>query len=308
MVQNMMTVGAQALVLLLLMLTGLVCGKRGLLGPAAVTGMTNLVLYVALPCSLIRAFELELTPQTLLDLLISMAAAFGCLLFSFLAASLLIREKSPSRRKILTLAATFTNCNFMAFPLQTALIGPTGIFYGSAYAMATPLLFWTGGIVYLEGDRKAFSWRNAVLNPGTVGLTGGLALFLGRVTLPGVLDSAMSHLANLAVPLPMLIVGCQLARTDFRRILKDRMGWVATLLRLLVLPLAALGLLYAFGVRGSVLVATAIAASAPSATLVAMMAQKCGREPQLAAELVSLQTLASIATMPVVVGLAQLLA
>jgi Predicted permeases len=308
MLSNLLTVGGQAFVLFLLILVGFACGKTKLIGPAAVSGMTSLALYVVIPCTLISAFQLELTPDTLRDFLISAAAAVCIHALNFFLSQLTLRERDGGRKRVLVMASTFSNCNFMAFPLQTALIGSMGIFYGSAYAMVTPLLFWTAGVAYLSGNTRSFSLRQAVVNPGILGIAAGLFLFFTGITLPDILESAVDHLASMAVPLPMIIIGCQLADTDLRHALRDRMGWMVALLRLLALPLAELGLLYLVGIRGNVLVATVIAASAPPAAIVAMLAERCGQNPRLAAELVSLQTLMSILTMPFVVALAQLLA
>jgi predicted permease len=307
MLENLVTVGGQALVLFFLIAVGFVCGKARLIPSSAITGMTNLTLYVVIPCTLISAFQLKLTAETLRDFLLSLAAAVCIHAVNFLIGYLVIRDRDDGRKRVLTLAATFSNCNFMAFPLQTALIGPMGIFYGSSYAMVTPLAFWTGGVVYLEGNLGSFSWKKAVLNPGIFGIAAGLIVFFCGITLPDTLNAAVTHLANMAVPLPMVIIGCQLAETDLRGILRDKMGWLVAALRLLLLPLAELGVMYAVGIRGSVLLATTIAACAPPAAIVAMMAQRCGRKPELAAELVSLQTLLSIITMPFVVGLAKFL-
>jgi len=308
MLENVLTVGAQALVLFLLILVGYFCGRADLIPEGAVAGMTNLALYIVIPCTLISAFQLKLTPETLRDFLLGAAAALAIHLLSFLVSVLVLREKDGTRKRIFTMACTFTNCNFMGFPLQTALLGPTGIFYGTPYAMISPLLLWTGGIVYLSGDVKAFRWRKALLNPGVFGIAAGLVLFVGGVTLPDILNTAVKHLADMAVPLPMLVIGCQLAHTDLRNILRDRMAWLCAALGLLILPLGEVGLMVLCGIRGSVLVANAIAAATPPGAAVAMLAQRNGLDPKLAAELVSSQTLMSIITMPLVVGLAQLLA
>ncbi|MCI2056842.1 MAG: AEC family transporter [Oscillibacter sp.] len=308
MLENVMTVGVQALILFALIMVGFVLGKAKLISPPAIIGMTNLTLYVVIPCTLINAFQLELTPNTLRDFLISLAAAVGIHAFNFLTGFVLIRDKDPVRKRVFVLAATFSNCNFMGFPLQTALIGSAGIFYGSSYAMVTPLTIWTGGVLYLDGDSKSFSLKKALLNPGIFGIIAGLLVFFSGVTLVGPVEAVVAHLASMAVPLPMVIIGCQLADMDLRQILRDKTAWLVAGLRLLILPLSEMAILYLLGVRGNVLLATIIAACAPPAAIVAMMAQRSGKEPELASEMVSLQTLLSIVTMPFVVGLTQMLA
>ena len=283
MLANFLMVGQQALVLFILILVGFCCGKAKLFGQETVAGMTDLVLYIVVPCSLISAFQLDLAAQAL------------------------IREKDPDRKRVFCLATAMTNCNFMAFPLQTALIGPSGIFYGSAYATMSPLLFWTGGVVYLSGDARSFSWKKAVCNPGITGIVLGLFFFFTGLQLPEVLMTVVDDISAVNIPLPMIIIGYQLSHADLRHVILDKMSWLCAFLRLLALPLAALFLMYLCGIRGNVLIGTIVAAACPAGTLVAMMAEKCGKEAQLAAELVSFQTLLSVITIPIIVGLAETL-
>ena len=106
----------------------------------------------------------------------------------------------------------------------------------------------------------------------------------------------------------MLIIGCQLAHADLRKLLHDRWSWAGAALRLLVLPLMALAILALLGLRGDMLMATVICAAAPPAAIVAMLAENCGRDPVLASGVVSFHTLLSVITMPVVVSIAQIVA
>ena len=308
MLENFLMVGQHALILFILMGIGYCFGKSKLLAPEAVTGITNLVLYLVVPCSLISAFQLDLTAETLHDFLLSMLLAFVIVLACFFIPFFLLPEKDPIRKRIFCLAMALTNCNFMAFPLQTALIGPTGIFYGSAYATVCPLLFWTGGVAYLTGDANSFSWRKALCNPGIAGIALGLFFFFSGINLPPVLMTVVDDISAMNIPLPMLLIGYQLSQANLHHVVADRMSWVCALLRLVLLPLGALMVMYLVGVRGSVLIATTVAAACPAGTLVAMMAEKCNKGARLAAELVSFQTLLSVITMPLVVGLAETLA
>ena len=66
--------------------------------------------------------------------------------------------------------------------------------------------------------------------------------------------------------------------------------------------------MYACGVRGDILVACTIAASAPVAATTTMFATKFKADVELSVGIVSATTLLSIATMPLVVSLATMIA
>ena len=204
--------------------------------------------------------------------------------------------------------AVFSNCGFMGYPLLASLMGDIGLFYGSAYNLIFTALLWTAGISYLQHRKGPLRLRKLILNPGIIGMALGFSVFLLQIQLPPVLETTVDYLGNVAVSLPMLIIGCQLAHADLKRLLHDRWSWVGAALRLLVMPLLALLLLYLLGLRGDVLMATVICAAAPPAAMVAMLAENCGRDPVLASGVVSFHTLLSVVTMPVVVSIAQLFA
>ena len=78
-------------------------------------------------------------------------------------------------------------------------------------------------------------------------------------------------------------------------------------LRLLVLPLTSLGICLALNVSHDLTLVLLIAASAPPAALLSMFAARFGKDTALTSSLVSVQTAISALTMPVLVGLAEVL-
>ena len=116
-------------------------------------------------------------------------------------------------------------------------------------------------------------------------------------------------MASLNTPLAMLVIGFYLAGADFRRVLATPAAYVAAFMRLVVLPLALVGVLWLMRGRldRTMSLAIVIAASAPVAAMVTMFAAKFDRDVDLSVGLVSGTTLLSMLTMPPVVALAMAL-
>ena len=106
---------------------------------------------------------------------------------------------------------------------------------------------------------------------------------------------------------PMVVIGYQLSQADFRRALHGASFWVSAALRLLILPLLALGVCMLMRLDSGVTLAVVIAASTPPAALLGMFAAKFDKDVSLAPSLVAVQTLLSMITMPLVLGLAKFL-
>jgi hypothetical protein len=196
----------------------------------------------------------------------------------------------------------------MSLPLQQAILGDDGVLYGASFIAIFNLIVWSYGITLMSGDRRHISPKKLLLNPGIIGLAVGLLIFLCSLSVPQVIASPISYLAALNTPLPMIIIGYHLAQSDFRKAFYDRACLCAIALRLIVLPLAALGLLYLCGMRGTMLTATVISAAAPTAAITTMFSSKFNQAVELSVNMVSLSTIFSICTIPLIVTLTQAIA
>ena len=308
MLESFLAVGTQVAILFLLVGIGFALGKLNKMDDRASLGMTNLVIYVVAPSMMIVSFQRPLESQSLRNFGIVIAIAIAVHLFSAVCSYPMIRDKDPERRHTLQYASIFTNCGFMAFPLQNALLGSIGIFYGSAYSLVFTVLGWTYGVYLLTGDKSKLGIKPILMNPGVIGSAIALALYLGQVTLPEIIFTPLEYMAGLNTPLPMVILGYQLSHADLRTAIRGVSSWVTALLGLIVTPVVALVLCLVLHVDAPVTIVVTIAAAAPPAALLSMMSVKFGKDAELASSITSVHTLLSALTMPVIVGLAQYLA
>lgn len=308
MLLSFLTVAQQVVVLFLLIGTGVICGKTGILQSGAVKCCSELVMIIVTPSIIIQSFLRPFDPSMLEGLGLSCLIALLVHVATILIAHLVLHDPVARRERVLRVGTVFSNCGFMSLPLQDALLGDTGVFYGAAYVAVFNLLLWSYGLIEMSGNRQYLSPRKMLLNPGVLAIAAGLILFLGSVSLPEVLSAPLGHLAALNTPLPMLIIGFYLGQTDLRAALKDGRSYAAIALRLLAVPLLTLGILYLCGVRDVLLVSSIISASAPVAAATTMFAAKFDCDTDLSVNMVSLSTLFSIITMPLIVGLAQVIA
>ena len=103
----------------------------------------------------------------------------------------------------------------------------------------------------------------------------------------------------------MIVIGHYLAGAKLGHVLRNFHVQLATVLRLVVIPVAAVAALMLLRpANGVMAVAVATAASAPAAGLTAMFAARYGRDVETAVGLVTWTTLLSIISMPLVVGFA----
>lgn len=267
--------------------------------------MTNLVLYIVSPCVIINSYQREFDKTMLLGLGITALATVVSMGLCAVFAHLVIHDKDKRREKTLIFASVFSNAGYMSLPLQQALLGDDGVFYGATYVAMFNVVVWTYGIVEMSRDFKNISPKKIIFNPGVIGTAIGLVLFIFSIKLPTVIGTPISYLAALNTPVPMFVVGYQLANAKIR--ITGKNAILTIILRLLVLPFIMLGGLYMFGITGTLFVACVIAASAPCAAITSMFAERFDGDTGLASTMVSVTTLLSVLTMPVIIGIATML-
>ena len=298
----------QVIILLVLIMLGVVLAKSGILTDKGVKSMTDMVLLLVTPCviikSFMRQFDKSLFKALLLCFLIAALAHLGFILLS----RLLLRTKDIKRQRVLQFGAIFSNCGYMSIPLQQALLGDIGVFYGSAYIAVFNVIIWSYGLYLMSGDKKTLTLKKLTLNPGIIGVAVGLVLFIFSLPVPKVISEPISYLASLNTPLPMIIIGYHLANSKLLAGIKDIKYIIALLLKLVVFPLLALGIMYIFGVRGVMLISATISCAAPTAAITTMFSAKYENDTALSVAMVSLSTILSLISMPLIITLAQLVA
>lgn len=299
-----MEIAQQVLVLFILISVGFGCGKKGVLTEHASKKMTDIVLYVVTPCVMVSAFQREFSFELLGSVLIAALTAAAIMTASILLTRLVIRDKNEARKKVLQFAVIFSNCGFMSLPLQKALLGDDGWFFGSIFVAVFNVFCWTYGLVDMSGDKKQLSIKKLALNPGIIGVTAAVILFICQLRLPVFILDPVTHLANLNTPLPMLIIGFYLSRADFKKAFTDRSTYLAMLFRLAVIPVAAALIMSLLHLDAKMTIAFTIACSAPTAATTTMFSAKFDRDVELSVSVVTASTLLSIITMPLVVSLA----
>lgn len=303
MISNILTVANQVLILFVLIGVGFITNKVKILTKESVKHITDFMLYIVTPAVIINSFNRSLDTTMLKGLLVVFIVAIGAHAISIIFSVLILHDKDKNREKVLRMAMIFSNCGYMSFPLQEALLGNDGVFYGAAYVAVFNIVVWTVGEMIINGGFSSFSPKKIILNPGILGTAIGLLIFFSSVKIPEIVSSPISYLADLNTPVAMVIIGFHLANATFK--IKGINEITAMLFRLVISPVIVITLMLICGIHGDALIVCAIAASAPVAAVVTMFADKYNADTALSASMTSLSTVISIITMPVIVGLAQ---
>lgn len=299
---------SQVGVLLILIAIGFTFTKLNMINATGAKVLTDLVLYAATPCVIIMSFMRPFDKSAARGLLLATAAAVLAHTAFIVLSLLIIKSKDVKRERVLRFAAIFGNCGFMALPLQQALLGSEGVFYGSCVVAVFNIFVWSFGIYLMSGDKSYVKPKSLALSPSIIAILLGIVIFLFSLPVPEVIKSPINFMAGLNTPLPMIVIGYHLAKSDILKGLRDKGAVFASFLKLIAYPALALAVMYICGIRGNLLVSLTVAFSSPIAAMTAMFSAKFGNDTELAATMVSMSHIISVLTMPPIIYLSQLLA
>lgn len=307
MLHSIQVVGGSVLTLFLLMAVGFFFVKKGMLTKDALSQMSKLLLYVVTPCIMINTFVAEeCNWKTVRTLLIAGSVLVGTYVLNMVLIQPWFRRASADDRGVLRFGSIYGNTGFMGIPLIQAVLGSVGMVPTVISLAIFNISTWTHGYV-LIGGRKQLSAKRVLLNPGVIGFVIAIVLFAFGVKLPGPVASTVSFLGSLNTPLAMVIIGGQMAAVDFRELFRDRRLYAVSALKLLAIPAITMLVMLPFHLDPVIFTAVTILAACPTAGATSLFCQLSGKDPSLAARLVTVSTLLSIITLPLVSAVAGVL-
>ncbi len=318
----------QVALLFLLMIPGILLKKLKMIPDGFGKGISNLVLYIAQPALIFLAY---LKPFSM-DILINSVYVF---IFSVIAhtlfavVSLMLFKGAPDvQKRMLRFATIFSNAAFMGIPLIAAVLEdsyPGATLYASIYNITFNLFLWSLGVKICTENRdinengiddhheakKEGGIIKALVHPVTIAAAVGLIFFIFPISqyIPDLILDTAGHLRNLVAPLSMLVIGLRIPDIKFRGIFSDKYLYLFLALRHIILPLGVVGVLKlallipGLNISDAVAPVVLILAAAPAASSATMFAEKYDCDATYVSRLVTISTLLSIITMPLLLML-----
>ncbi len=304
--QGALIVIQQIFIIFILIGVGFLAAKFGILREEGARQITDLLLIIVIPCVIIMAFQASFERSLIKNLLIAALLAALTHAAGILISKLIFRNEAPDRKMMLVYSTVFYNAGFFSLPLLRALLGETGVLYGSVFVAVFNLFAWTYGIRLMNGENGASKWKT-FLNPGIISLLIALALVLFNIRLPDVVQTTLRYITGLHTPLAMIIIGCQFYLMWRNFNLRDLALWKTVLARNILIPLIMLALIFYLAQDKTLFFASVITASAPTATNTILFATKYRQDVNTAVQTVILTTLLTIISIPLIMALAMLL-
>lgn len=300
----------QVIIIFLLMVLGALIRKLGFLHTTSINDVTNITLYFLSPMVILKAFQQPFSAQRMQAFLWTLAAVFLTYLVSIIISKLVFKGViNTNLRRIYTYGSIYSNNGFMGVPLAQALFGSTGVFFAVASMVGFNVMNWTHGVSLFNPEHQESALtklRSIILNPNIIAIIVGFLMFYFSWHFPSLISSFIGYGSAAFTPMSMIIIGSNLVGVKLAN-LKISWGEFGTLLlRHIIYPLVTLCLLKLFAISGTALYTTVILGSCPVAGLVVLFTLQSKGDTKPAVTLMSISTLLSLVTIPLVFAIANL--
>ncbi|MEG0770813.1 MAG: AEC family transporter [Clostridia bacterium] len=297
----------QVIIMLLIMIIGAICYKTKIITLHGNKQLSDIVLLVVTPALIIFSYQVEYNNELAKGLAMAFVLAVISHILGIVVSVIFIRGKENRNLAIERFSVVYTNCGFMGLPLIFAVFGATGAFLASAYVTVFNILVWTHGLITLTSKKDLKSYFKVLLNPVIISVAIGLIMFFCKIRLPGVLYQTTKYLADLNMPLAMLVAGVYIGKSSISSAFKGLRSYYVQFVRLLIIPFFMLIILKLLNISDTLLIVNLIATACPSATIVIMFATKFDKDAIFATKTFILSTLFSVITIPFWVFVAKLI-
>jgi hypothetical protein len=284
---------------------------RGIISPAQWDGFEKVTYFILFPAVIIETLvrsDLQSVPFAAMG-----ASLIGAIL---MMSALLILFRQPVQRWLAMSGPSFTSLfqgatrwnTFVALSMTASLFGQAGTtLCAVAIAAMIPLLNVLALFVLSRYAAPAkLSPRAFIItlikNPFIWSCAIGIAINLSGWKPTGPIMTTAEMIGRASLAGGLLCVGAGL---EIGKIAKPHLSvYVSSVLKLALMPLMAVTLGHLFGLDATAIAVVAICASVPTASGGYVLARQMGGDAPLMAEMITVQTLIAMASMPIVLALA----
>lgn len=268
---------------------------------------TSLVLsklenYVLVPSLVMNNFMMNCTTQNIAEKYPLIIYSVVVLTVALLIAKVLsfAFSKDIYQRNIYKYALTFANYSFMGTAVIKAMYGDEMLFNYLMFVLPLNLMVYTWGMVVLIPRKVGVNPLKNLLNPVFIGMLIGALFGIFDISkyLPKFFGDTVSLAGSCMAPIAMILTGFIVSNYDIKKLLLQSKVYIATVLRLIVLPAIFVLGLKAFGADKTTLIVTLMAYATPLGLNTIVFPAAYGGDTTIGASMALISHTIAVLTMP----------
>ncbi len=292
----------QMLVLFTFMALGYFLNFKGILPLNTSLAVSRLETNVLVPCLVFNTFYKYCTVKNMSEKWLYIVYGMAITLVSIVIGILLSRlfAKDDYLQKIYTYSFAVANFSFMGNAVVLGIFGEDVLFDYMIFTLPLCLYVYSFGTASLipKKDNKGFSFK-VFLNPICISMLLGALAGLTNFWIPKFLVTSISQAGACMSPLAMILTGFVVANYSFKTLASKVKIYIASILRLIILPLAFVLVLKLLKTDSTIIMLTLCATAMPLGLNTVVFPAAYGGDTTPGASMALISHLMSIITIPI---------
>lgn len=312
---------------------GFIIKKANILPDNASSVIAKLITWVLYPAlsfsTMARFFTINTIKVHMTNIIMCVVSVTLAVLIAIPLSYIFVRKRCYERN-IYIYAMTFANSGYMGDPLVQAIFGEEVLSYYKLAGLPISILIYTWGISLLvpKNSIQKGCVLKKIFNPSLIAMFFGMAtgLICGTIIdaipagstaydmlLPKFIISTLDSLKTCMGPTAMLLAGVTIAKYNFAGMFKKKKVYIATMLRLIVIPaiiLSALfgikelvNLIFALSIDNTSLILLFFAIATPLGLNTIVFPESYGGNPETGASMTMISHTLCVITIPLMFAL-----
>lgn len=262
--------------------------------------LSQLTIYILVPALIAESlYSTKLSAQSTTGLAVGYLITVSLLYcFTFIIAKSL--KLPPQIHKSLIATTLFSNNGNMGLPIIAFAFGDQGLERAIVYLIVASLTMASIAPALLKGEGLLTGIKLTLKLPILWAMLGGLCLRIFKIELPLNLDQSLEMLGSASIPIALIILGMQLAKTPFQL---GKYELFAATMRLLIAPGIAYIVGITLGLTGLDLQILVMQGAMPTAVNTLVWVAEFGGDPPRVARTIIVSTIMSFLTLPLVLAI-----
>lgn len=309
------------IMMFLLLASGVILTRKGILKEAGKGMMTDVVLFFFLPCNIISSFNMEFNLEILKKFGIVLVVSCLVQALTYTLSKILYNRKPSGIKRVMQYCTIVSNSGFLGLPIAQSIYGSEGLLYASVFIIPMRIMMWSAGIAcFTESPDFKTVVKKIAVHPCIVAVYIGLGFMILRAPLTqcyesilsasipvvtiltklvvGSIGKAITSAGNCTTAMTMLLIGMMLAEVDWRSLL-DSNTLLISAMRLAVIPAVVMAGCRLLHVDSFLTAVCVLMTSMPAGSTAAILAAKYNCDYAFGTKCVVVSTLLSMISIPI---------
>ena len=294
----------QMVVFILMMIIGFILNRKNITDKKLGQILSQLQTNVIMPALVFQTFSQKLTQRVILKE--ANILFYGvCVLLASWAIALLISgffTKDGYVRNLYIYSFTIANLGYMGYAIISSVFGQDALFQMMVFTIPFNIFIYSVGVSILKPENKKLSFK-ALINPIFIAMILGSIAGLVEIPIPLFITSTFSSLSSCMGPLAMLLTGFIIAEYDVNKLIINGKVYIASLIRLVMIPVLTMLVMKAFGASYDILVVTLGTVAMPLGLNTVIFPAAYGGDTSVGASMALISNIIGIITIPIMFAL-----